>query len=614
MAERGGRSHRTSSPPQQADEPSARNRLLAYGFVSCVAFAVYANTLSAGFVYDDSRAILKNRDLLPETPISNLLFNDFWGTPLVHSGSHRSYRPLCVLSFRLNYAVSGVASGFSYHLVNVLLHAAVSSLFMLVCTLLLPKNTAGFQVAFLASILFAVHPVHTEAVAGLVGRADVGSALFFLLAFAFFHRILKHSQAPTGQTLLLYVSVLVSTAMAMLTKEIGITVLGVCVLYDALVNESILQLPSLLHIFKKKGLIMRCFALFLGGLLLLAWRVSVMGGQAPSFSSSDNPAASSNSTLTRFLTFSHLPALNAILLLCPRALSFDWSMDAVPLVEGLGDARNTITLIFYAVLLALAYMAIVGNTGRWKAHSSLTVSILLAALPFIPASNLFFYVGFVLAERVLYIPSMGYCLLVAVGMQRVRNLSFMKAHRSMFTACIAVVLLALSMRTWQRNADWQNEESLYRSGIPYNPAKAWGNLANILKGKGDTHGAVDAYRNALKHRSNMADAHYNLGVTLQDLKDFPGAGRSYRNAIECRPSLALAHLNLGIVLRTVQNTSEAEKVLLHCTTIPDTGLKDPTGHNTAVTSCMFTLGQLYQDQQRQKVCCNSAALHIHTHA
>ena len=110
---------------------------------------------------------------------------------------------------------------------------------------------------------------------------------------------------------------------------------------------------------------MRCFALFLGGLLLLAWRVSVMGGQAPSFSSSDNPAASSNSTLTRFLTFSHLPALNAILLLCPRALSFDWSMDAVPLVEGLGDARNTITLIFYAVLLALAYMAIVGNTGQY---------------------------------------------------------------------------------------------------------------------------------------------------------------------------------------------------------------------------------------------------------
>ena len=52
------------------------------------------------------------------------------------------------------------------------------------------------------------------------------------------------------------------------------------------------------------------------------------------------------------------------------------------------------------------------------------------------------------------------------------------------------------------------------------------------------------------------------GVTLQDLKDFPGAGRSYRNAIECRPSLALAHLNLGIVLRTVQNTSEAEKVVL----------------------------------------------------
>lgn len=69
--------------------------------VGTAAVICYVNSLDGGFVFDDSEAIINNEDLKPETPISHLLYNDFWGTRLTHNASHKSYRPLTVLSFRL---------------------------------------------------------------------------------------------------------------------------------------------------------------------------------------------------------------------------------------------------------------------------------------------------------------------------------------------------------------------------------------------------------------------------------------------------------------------------------------------------------------------------------
>ena len=103
-----------------------------------------------------SRAIVKNSDLLPSTPWSNVLFNDFWGTPLTHSGSHKSYRPICVATFRINYYY-GALNPFGYHLVNVLLHSAV-------CWLVVVLSYTFFHAHFpslVAGLLFAIHPIHT---------------------------------------------------------------------------------------------------------------------------------------------------------------------------------------------------------------------------------------------------------------------------------------------------------------------------------------------------------------------------------------------------------------------------------------------------------------------
>jgi hypothetical protein len=80
---------------------------------------------------------------------------------------------------------------------------------------------------------------------------------------------------------------------------------------------------------------------------------------------------------------------------------------------------------------------------------------------------LFFYVGFVVAERVLYIPSVGYCLLIGLGC----NVIHSRASRSLVFVGVALLLATFSVRTVQRNRDWMDEESLYRAGIPVNPPK-----------------------------------------------------------------------------------------------------------------------------------------------
>ena len=202
----------------------------------------------------------------------------------------------------------------------------------------------------------------------------------------------------------------------------------------------------------------------------LALRCYMLGGtkSAPWFAAADNPVSRHPSLLTRTLTFLHLPAFNAGLLLWPARLSFDWSMDAVTPITQLSDGRNVVTLVFYA---ALVFLTIKSLTSRWVGVAMATS---LMVLPFLPATNLFFYVGFVVAERVLYTPSMGFCIMLAIGMEKwIKSFSSQRqiSQRRVIQFCFGVTLLFWSIRTVRRNSDWSSEEQLYRSGIAINPAK-----------------------------------------------------------------------------------------------------------------------------------------------
>ena len=132
--------------------------------VNAAATACYTNSLWCDLVHDDVFAVKQNLDLRSETPLRQVFLDDFWGKPMSSNISHKSYRPLCVLTFRLNYILHELEP-FGYHAVNILLHSLVCSVFMYTCERVVLKS---LHLTVVATLLFAAHPVHTEAVSNII--------------------------------------------------------------------------------------------------------------------------------------------------------------------------------------------------------------------------------------------------------------------------------------------------------------------------------------------------------------------------------------------------------------------------------------------------------------
>ncbi|CAO1368458.1 unnamed protein product [Diamesa hyperborea] len=570
-----------------------------------LAFVLYLNTLNAGFVYDDRRAILGNPDVMGATTSwYQLVYNDFWGTPLVDSGSHGSYRPLCVLSFKLNHIFGGFKP-LGYHLVNVLLHCLATGLVVKLARHILPY---GFG-TLISGLLFASHPIHTETVAGIVGRADLIACNFYILTLLSYIRHVQWREKSDLRHWFALGGAIFCASAAVLCKETAISALIVCGVYDFLkrfntYSKDKLQLRSI-------GILGIAFG------TILRLRLTIPGPRTQ-FSTADNPTAKLSSILTRFYTFTYLPVFNFKLLVYPQTLSFDWGMDAIPRITSLFEFRNIISLIFYVTLgrtiiqnLLFLHRTIpkIVNSKRL----AILISITILTLPFLPAANLFFYVGFVVAERILYLPSVGYCLLIGLGLGKLINFKVQCKNdskskhkmdklkqtniRSMVTILFLIILVsAYSIKTIRRNRDWHDEESLYRSAIKVNPPKALGNLGSVLSSQGRFEEARIALLEALKHRPNMADVHYNLGILYQNQQMYEDAVGSLQKAIHFRPSLALAYLNLGTSLIALGRCHEAASVLRDGTKLDGTGLRDRSAHENARISSLLQLGGLYADQ------------------
>uniref|UniRef100_A0A8C1J2E3 dolichyl-phosphate-mannose--protein mannosyltransferase n=2 Tax=Cyprinus carpio TaxID=7962 RepID=A0A8C1J2E3_CYPCA len=524
----------------------------------------YWNSLFCGFVFDDVSAILDNKDLRPSTPLKNLFLNDFWGTPMSEERSHKSYRPLTVLTFRFNYLFSELSSS-SYHLLNVVLHAVVCVLFLHFCRLLLDRSTS-----LIAALLFAVHPIHTEAVTGVVGRAELLSSIFLLAAFLAYT---KSKGADHSIVWTPIISTVFLVAVATLCKEQGITVIGICCIYEVFVAQGFtlpMLIDTLLQVLRGKDgfpyavlqTLLKLIVLIISTLLLVIVRVQVIQSQLPVFTRFDNPAAVS-STPSRQLTFNYLLPVNAWLLLNPSELCCDWTMGTIPLVESLLDPRNLATVVFYAMLSLLAYHSL------WYGHSSAKIVMMalsLIVLPFIPASNLFFPVGFVVAERVLYVPSMGFCVLVAHGF---KLLSQRGALKKTSWLLMGVLLTTHAVKTFNRNWDWESEYTLFTSALKVsrNNAKLWNNVGHALENQNSYERALRYFLQATRVQPDDIGAHMNVGRTYKNLNRSREAEEAYLIAKSLMPQIipgkkyatrvAPNHLNVYINLANLIRANDS---------------------------------------------------------
>ncbi|XP_026752194.2 protein O-mannosyl-transferase TMTC2 [Galleria mellonella] len=218
-------------------------------------------------------------------------------------------------------------------------------------------------------------------------------------------------------------------------------------------------------------------------------------------------------------------------------------------------------------------------------------------LPFVPATNVLFYVGFVVAERVLYIPSVGFCLLLGLGSGALtRHWNRNETRSRMFMLALLIVLSAMCGNTMRRNLDWRDEESLFRSALYINPPKAYGNLGSVLTAQGRTAEAEVAFEKALKHRPNMADVHYNLGILLQNQRRYGEAIKSFERAIYFRPSMALAYVNLGTSLMADGRLAEAASALRAGSRAEGVRVRDRREHEAARVSALVQLAALHSQR------------------
>ncbi|XP_017330470.1 protein O-mannosyl-transferase TMTC3 [Ictalurus punctatus] len=532
--------------------------------LAALVLGCYWNSWLCGFVFDDVSAILDNKDLRPSTPIQNLFLNDFWGTPMSEERSHKSYRPLTVLTFRLNYLLSELSPA-SYHLLNVVLHVAVCILFLRFCRLLMDRTTS-----LVAALLFAVHPVHTEAVTGVVGRAELLSSIFLLAAFLAYTKSKGADRSIVWTPIILTVFLV---AVATLCKEQGITVIGICCVYEVFVAQGFtlpLLIETALQVLRGKDLfpyavlqtLLKLVVLVISTLLLVIVRVQVIQSQLPVFTRFDNPAAVS-STPARQLTFNYLLPVNGWLLLNPSELCCDWTMGTIPLVESVLDPRNLATLAFYVLLGVLAYHSL--RHGHSSAKTVL-MALSLIVLPFIPASNLFFPVGFVVAERVLYVPSMGFCVLVAHGF---KSLALRGALKKVSWLFMGVLLLTHSVKTFYRTWDWESEYTLFTSALKVNKnnAKLWNNVGHALENQNDYERALKYFLQATRVQPDDIGAHMNVGRTYKNLNRSKEAEEAYLVAKSLMPQVipgkkyatrvAPNHLNVYINLANLIRANDS---------------------------------------------------------
>jgi tetratricopeptide (TPR) repeat protein len=394
----------------------------------------------------------------------------------------------------------------------------------------------------------------------IVGRADLLCSFFLLSGCLLATRSSSRALFP----LLAFLSLL-----ALLSKEQGI----VLPLFWAAVE--ILKTG-----FRRRQLLSPSFLLRLScpliTLLLLAWyRLWTVSYTLPSFQPGDNPAAALPTLGLRALNLHYYASVSALLLISPHWLCFDWALGCLaPLASPL-DPRALAPLLLWLLLLATA-----GRAAKDAAAGRplLLWASALTLLPFLLSANLLVTVGFVVAERSLYLSVAGVAVAVTHGWQR------LVALRPALRFALPAVLLILALRSATRSADWRSELTLFSSGLAVCPgnAKVFYNIAKVRADSGEVEAAALCYREAVRLTPTYEHALNNLGNLERARGEPVHAAILLRRAIRVSPKFAAAHMNLAIVEQAAGQVQEAEVLYLAAL-----GLRSP------YADCEYNLANLY---------------------
>ena len=483
----------------------ARKRALLVSAVIGFACCAYSNSFNAPFLLDNDPIVLKDARIRAVTSahLKRIVSEEYW--PLGMSGL---YRPLTTFSFMFNYSVLGNGADPSgYHWLNLALHAVNMGLVYLLGLVIFEQMPA----ALLLAALWGIHPVLTESVTNIVGRADLLGA-FGVLAALLAHR--QALNASGGRRVAWLAAIGLAVTAGIFSKESTIVVLAVIAIHDLTFGRAA----------SWKARLPGYFAVVIPCIVFLYVRASVLGGvPTTAFPFGDNPLMGADFWTARMTAVKVIGRYLA-LLAWPARLSFDYSFNENPLF-GWGSSWEDVKAIL-SLLLCLGGAAAAIICWRRRKPVFFAIAFFFGALS--PTSNLIVQIGSIMAERFLYLPSVGFAVLVVYGvnLQSQRLAQRGREYRNAVPVAMGVMLLAFAARTYARNADWVDQGRFWRSAVEAAPGSYKTNLSaannTVFLDQRDWDRSIGQVNRALAILDSLPDLQ-NTGIAYQQ------AGVFYRN-------------------------------------------------------------------------------------
>ena len=524
---------------------------------------VYANSLSGAFVFDDTKQIVRNPALRSWGNVLRGFTTDFWsferGT-LTKDVPPPYYRPLFTAYLTLNYKLFGLWEP-GWHLVSLLVHTgATVAVFFLVRRL-----SSDRVIATLAALVFGLHPAHVESVSWISGIPDPLAALFYVPALIWYVRY-----RTEGNNKFLIASV-IAYGLSALCKETPLVLPSVFIVWE------LTRTRPRISILRYGGEIFRAlipYGAMAGAYLTL--RFAVLGRI-----SWQHPFMAQVPDSAIWMTVPYFFVSYLRHLVAPFYLSL---MYGTSFVATAGDPRFLLPLALTATLAILLWVY------RKKVSPWIWTALALMVAPLLPVLNLrVFHYEYMLQDRYLYLPSIGFCYLIAILLVQLS-----RRHKQLATAVAVLIIVAFGAGTFAQNQVWHDAVALWQRAIYHSP-NSWSahynlglaylnlnrnqaavaelleasklnpreptvlnNLALARGATGDTLGAIAILREALKMDPTLIEAHNNLGTFLFERKQFVDARLEFLEVLKRDPSSVSARFNLA---RTLAALAEHESAI-----------------------------------------------------
>jgi protein O-mannosyl-transferase len=483
-----------------------------------IAFLVYANTLKNDYAIDDFLVLKRNSFVTRGVAgLPQIFTNSYLKGAIVSPSDH--YKPLSLALFAVGYSLRGDDPAF-FHLLNILLFAGCVMLLFIFLNDLLDKTRPA--VAFVAALLFAVHPVNTETVANIKSCDQVLCFFFGFLSLLVFLRYMRQGKIAwlIAGALLFFLS--------LISKETTVTFLAV--------------IPLVFFFYKKdstqRAVFITASAVAFSAIFLLI-RHSILSAGHPGVKEGitliDNALLGAPSLSSRLATAVMMLGYYLKLLIIPYPLVCDYSYNTIPYVT-FADWRVLLSLALYIALAAIGIYRFVKYSSDPFAFAIFFFLVTLSV-----CANIFVLVGATMAERFLFFPSVGFCLAIALLVVNwvdggpVQGLDLI-TNRKLLVVALPLALICAALTT-SRNSDWQNNYTLLMTDVKKVPRNS-----RLL---------------------------FNLGTTIlisseeqvdpAEKKQTMDEGISYiQKAISIYPDLDLAISELGNAYMTINNYDSAE--------------------------------------------------------